>query len=342
MNMMVTFLTGLVLGVLALPVPAPTAGDSDDAEGVLKAAGLKQSGTSYVLPEEADVIKLEDSIAKLQDRLDGLGRQYQNLQAEYNREKQAAASDRSRAGSSRNRGRYEADARAHVARANQHAQQAARVKQETAQPERDLQKQQADYREQAGKLKKQYAELAAKPEIFDALRAVNRTARPKFALGPASAYRQNVIKLMTDTLARIGFTPDGPRFEWTDQSRLRTDLDKTLLLGREVAMFERLLAPTAIGSGAAPAATGAETKITPEQLAAKRADLRARVKDLRGRIPQIQAAREAAIADGEAQGCIDELNRLKVSKKPLELGTHGGLKVAIEGFQKLDQGLDEK
>ncbi len=336
---MAALLTGLVLSAAVLLPASLTADDAASAEGVLKAAGLKRSGTSYVLPEEADVIKLEESVSKLQSKLDDLSQQYQRQISQRDTEKQAAAAERANANANpRNRGRYAASTRTHDAKANQYQQQANQIKQQAAQPDKDFKKQQADYKEKSQKLLKQYADLAAKPEIMDALRAVNRTAHPKCALGPASAYRKNIIKLMTDTLAKDGYKLEGNQYHLADESQLHEDLTKTLLLGREVGMFERRLAPADTKTPAAKT----ETKLTPEQVAAKRAELAEKVKSLRTRIQEVQARREAALADGEAQSCVEELNRLQVSKKKLELTTRGGLKTLIEEFDKLEQSPQAK
>ncbi len=373
------------------PPPAETpAAIEKPAEAVLREAGLTPNLPSYVLQEEIAAIVLANEIQQLEAAQAIRKNEYQALERRYNSKKGEASRLRSEAIQwtseyNSETKRYErketrdesklSQARSIDDEADRIQREAQAVEWEAAAGQREIREGFLRHRMLVSRAMNRYAALAARPEIKAALRELNRGTRPKVALGPIAAYRQNVLKQSVDTLAAVGYRRDGDLYWLPEDAEFIKRGGQARLLWREVAMHERRLASP--GSAAPAAATGSAPlgpertrpvatptvpsrspvavapapgaartttppvvkPLTAAQVAAKRAELVRRVRELREQADAIQERREVIRTEGEAGDALDEINRANRKARRAKLGTKPGWSPALQELEDLERAI---
>lgn len=292
----------LVLGAVAgRPAVADDPPGGRSPEQVLKAAGLTRQGDSYLLAgelEAADLVKdhgqraaqlwadwQREAAAMQRLQLDqaraAMQRQLSQLQRRgRGRGHRGYRGYQGRSRSTVNPGlrRDEAQQRSQLQKLNRDA---------TAEQKKMLQDEQS-YQQLVRSTMQGYEELAARPEIRDALRALNRGRHPKVALGPAAAYRDRVEQAMLADLAGKGLRSrdDGP-FQPVEAQKYF----------REV--YDANAAYAALQKSGTPADD-------PD-----RAALGRRAAELTAGLADLQKRCEALAEDPEVRDALQELNRLE-------------------------------
>ena len=202
----------VVLGASAGLAAADDPPGGRSPEQVLEAAGLTRHGNSYLLAgelEAADLVKdHEQHAARLWADWQREAAAMQRLQLDQSRaamQRQLSQLQRRGRGRRRYRGRSHSAVNPGLRRdeAQQRGQMQKLNRDATAEQKKILQDEQS-YQQLVRSTMQRYEELAARPEIRDALRALNRGRHPKVALGPAAAYRDRVEQAMLAQLAERG------------------------------------------------------------------------------------------------------------------------------------------
>jgi hypothetical protein len=199
----------------------------DEADEVLKKAGLKRVENSFVLDAELEATKLAKSVEKLETKVGQALKFEQDYQARIARDEQQAEAllaqanelkqNRTPAGLPKGVGMTLND------QINQLERQATQVRAATQknpqvqakrneylgtfdEDEKALKADRSRLMEQVKRVQKRYDELYEDEEVVDALRTLNHNTKPKVALGPIVAYARNVARQCADELRDQGLT----------------------------------------------------------------------------------------------------------------------------------------
>ncbi len=238
-----TVIGGLVVAVLLMSGTSGLARQSKaDADAVLKKAGLKRVDNSFVLDEELSVTRFGKQVEKLevkvaqalkleQDHQATLAHDQQQAQmlrdqAAMLRQQLAGAGRAGRAASSNLRSQIndlENRARQLQGGAHRDPQVQAKITQNRKDLDADQKKLQQDHttlKHDIAKVQKQYEDLYKDKEVVEALRTLNKNARPKVALGPIAAYARHVVRQCTDELDDLGLTITKTTVHLTEEDEL--------------------------------------------------------------------------------------------------------------------------
>ena len=208
---------GLLVGVL-VAVPASRAEDAAAPEDVLKALDLKRSGTTYVLPAEAEVQKKLNNAKAIYQRLSNARmrqRQFEQGTSDNKQYVQQLMQQRIMLNQQLSQVATAQENNRLVAMINQINDQVDLLRQQTADPamQKEINAQvptqreaflQAvlDLRQLVDQANLAYDELAQNAEARSALDALNQKAKVKLAFGPSRTYQANV-KLLEKVEASV-------------------------------------------------------------------------------------------------------------------------------------------